>query len=162
MPVKPLGCWICGKPVSPAEPRDEIGFRAHPKCIRLAVKKKATLQTPPHKAWTMARRKEPSSKQSPDVRARLVALTGEEVPAHNWRSTHQPAPRAPGKEPIASRYRAVSRPDVWCGGRYPYYVAAHISATEVGLYVRRKIESFGRTSSASLECSLLPGLRGYQ
>src|SRR5712691_11123850 len=36
-------------------------------------------------------------------------------------------------------------------------VAAHISATEVGVYVRRNKEPSGRRSSPSLECSLLPG-----
>src|SRR4029077_20005610 len=41
-------------------------------------------------------------------------------------------------------------------------VAAHISATEVGVYVRRNKEPSGRRSSPSLECSLLPGLRGHQ
>jgi hypothetical protein len=41
-------------------------------------------------------------------------------------------------------------------------IAAHISATEVGLYVRQNKEPSGRRSSPSLECSLLPGLRGHQ
>ena len=41
-------------------------------------------------------------------------------------------------------------------------VAARISATGVGAYVRRKKETFGCRSSPSLECSLLPGLRGHQ
>src|SRR5271170_4792398 len=37
-------------------------------------------------------------------------------------------------------------------------VAAHISATEVGVYVRRNEKPSGHRSSPSLECSLLPGL----
>ncbi len=41
-------------------------------------------------------------------------------------------------------------------------IAVHISATEVGVYVRRNKETSGRRSSPSLECSLLPGLRGHQ
>src|SRR5450631_1045266 len=41
-------------------------------------------------------------------------------------------------------------------------IAAHISATEVGVYVRQNKEPAGRRSSSSLECSLLPGLRGHQ
>ena len=41
-------------------------------------------------------------------------------------------------------------------------IAAHISATGVGVYVRRNKETSGRRSSPSLECSLLPGLRGHQ
>jgi hypothetical protein len=43
-----------------------------------------------------------------------------------------------------------------------FNVAAHISATEVGVYVRRNNEPSGRRSSPSLKCSLLPGLRGHQ
>jgi len=40
-------------------------------------------------------------------------------------------------------------------------VADHISAAEVGAYVQRSKEPFGRRSSPSLECGLLPGLRGH-
>jgi hypothetical protein len=40
-------------------------------------------------------------------------------------------------------------------------IAAHISATGF-VYVRRNKEPYGRGSSPSLECSLLPGLRGHQ
>ena len=43
-----------------------------------------------------------------------------------------------------------------------FNVAAHISATEVGVYVRRNKEPSGGRSSPSLECSLLPGLRDHQ
>src|ERR1700730_1569649 len=39
-------------------------------------------------------------------------------------------------------------------------IAAHISATGVGVYVRRNKEPSGRRSSPSLECSLLLRLRG--
>jgi len=41
-------------------------------------------------------------------------------------------------------------------------IAAHISATGVGVYVRQNKEPFGCRSSPSLECGLLPGLRGHQ
>jgi hypothetical protein len=41
-------------------------------------------------------------------------------------------------------------------------IAAHISATGVGVYVGQNKEPSGRRSSPSLECSLLPGLRGHQ
>jgi hypothetical protein len=42
-------------------------------------------------------------------------------------------------------------------------IAAHISATGVGVYVRQNNkEPFGCRSSPSLECGLLPGLRDHQ
>jgi hypothetical protein len=43
-----------------------------------------------------------------------------------------------------------------------FNVAAHISAAEVGVYVHRNKEASGRRSPPSLECGLLPGLRGHQ
>ncbi len=41
-------------------------------------------------------------------------------------------------------------------------IAAHISATWVGVYVRQNKERSGHRSPPSLECSLLSGLRGHQ
>jgi hypothetical protein len=40
--------------------------------------------------------------------------------------------------------------------------ATQISATEVGVYVRRNKKPSERRNSPSLECSLLPGLRSHQ
>jgi hypothetical protein len=33
-PTPPTVCWICLKPVSPAEKPDEFGFFAHEKCLK--------------------------------------------------------------------------------------------------------------------------------